>query len=201
MIKQIIIVIILLIAVGLVGYISGYLNSQHVYKQYDYKLLIEMREKEMIIQKSEYYTKMSQIIWGKEARRCDAGLIIKINNLIKEIDTTLTIDEILSLICIESGFNNYAVSSAGAVGLMQILTSTAKEIDTTITERDLFNEDVNLRLGIQYLSRLKKYFAGNMDLALMAYNRGYNRVLAEIKDGKPQRGYVNKIQKYKSEVR
>ena len=150
-----------------------------------------------IVYKSEYYTKMSQLVWGKESRRCDAGLILKIEKLVQQIDSTLNVDDVLALITIESGFNNYAVSNAKALGLMQILYSTAKGIDTTIKEEDLFNEDINLRIGITYLSKLKKQFEGNLELALIAYNRGPGRLIAEMMNDDVKRKYSKSVSKIK----
>jgi len=155
----------------------------------------------IMIQKSEYYTKVSEIIWGKESRRCDAGLILKVERIRQEIDDSLSLDLILSLIAIESGFNKYAISKAGAVGLMQILPTTAKLIDTTITDSShLYDEEKNLQIGIKYLSLLRKRF-DSVDLALLAYNRGPSRVMAEIVNKNLPSGYKDKINKYKSEFR
>ena len=190
--------ILLFITIGiLAGIVAYYEKNEKKYKSMEY----DFKNYQFLIVKSEYYTKVSDLIWGKDSRRCDAGLILKIERIRKEIDSTLSLDLILSLIAIESGFNKYAISKAGAVGLMQILPSTAKEVDSTIINPEqLFDEERNLRIGISYLSKLNKLFQ-NPDLALLAYNRGPNRTLAELQDGKLPTNYRDKIAKFKSEIK
>jgi len=190
--------ILLFITIGiLAGIVAYYEKNEKKYKSMEN----DFKNYQFLIVKSEYYTKVSDLIWGKDSRRCDAGLILKIERIRKEIDSTLSLDLILSLIAIESGFNKYAISKAGAVGLMQILPSTAREIDSTIyNPEQLFDEERNLRIGISYLSKLNKLFQ-NPDLALLAYNRGPNRTLAELQDGKLPTNYRDKIAKYKSEIK
>jgi hypothetical protein len=190
--------ILLFITLGiLAGIVAYYEKNEKKYKSMEK----DFQNYQFLIVKSEYYTKVSDLIWGKDSRRCDAGLILKIERIRKEIDSTLSLDLVLSLIAIESGFNKYAVSKAGAVGLMQILPSTAQEIDSTIINPEqLFDEERNLRIGISYLSKLNKLFQ-NPDLALLAYNRGPNRILAELQDGKLPTNYRDKIAKYKSEIK
>ncbi|MEM5853392.1 MAG: transglycosylase SLT domain-containing protein [Candidatus Aenigmatarchaeota archaeon] len=147
-----------------------------------------------IISKSEYYTKMARVVWGERAGRCDAGLIIKIEKYINQIDTTLNVDMVLSLIVVESGFNQYIISSANAYGLMQLLFSTAKLHDSTLVKpEELFDEDRNIILGIKELSRLNKMFSGNKELVLAAYLYGYNGTLARIKNGNLEKWYQTKI--------
>jgi hypothetical protein len=190
--------ILLFITMGtLAGIVTYYEKNEKKYKSMEK----DFQNYQLLIIKSEYYTKVSDLIWGKDSRRCDAGLILKIERIRKEIDSTLSLDLILSLIAIESGFNKYAISKAGAVGIMQILPTTAKEVDSTINSPEqLFDEERNLRIGISYLSKLNKLFQ-NPDLALLAYNRGPNRTLAELRDGKLPTNYRDKIAKYKSEIK
>lgn len=84
---------------------------------------------------------------------------------------------VYSVINIESNFNKDAISSKGAVGLMQIMPTTAKElaIDLGLSEYDLKNPQHNILLGSCYLSRLLKKFE-NVETALCAYNAGPTNV-------------------------
>lgn len=83
----------------------------------------------------------------------------------------------------ESAFMPYARSSAGALGLMQMMPMTAKTLSThrPITPADLLKTEVNIQLGSRYLNKLLSYFSGNRLLATAAYNIGPTR----IKDYKP----------------
>lgn len=79
----------------------------------------------------------------------------------------------------ESAFAAHAVSPANALGLMQLLPSTADRMATQAgsaqpAREDLFEPSVNIRLGVRYLSELSRLFAGNTALMLAAYNAGEN---------------------------
>jgi soluble lytic murein transglycosylase-like protein len=88
---------------------------------------------------------------------------------------------ILGLIRQESRFNNIIVSSAGAVGLMQILPQTAKDIMGTSKVPNLTNPKKNIRVGTVYLKRLMKKFK-SVPLTLAAYNAGPSRAKKWYKD-------------------
>jgi soluble lytic murein transglycosylase-like protein len=75
---------------------------------------------------------------------------------------------VLSLITVESRFNNFAVSSAGAIGLMQIMPFWQFQIGTT--EQNLFDVQTNLRYGCTILRYYLQRENGNLDRALARYN-------------------------------
>jgi soluble lytic murein transglycosylase len=77
----------------------------------------------------------------------------------------------------ESAFSATAVSSAKALGLMQLLEKTAKRVAASSglpepEAEDLFDPAVNIRLGVRYLAELSKLFDGNIALMAAAYNAG-----------------------------
>jgi len=80
----------------------------------------------------------------------------------------------------ESNFRPEVSSDAGAVGLMQIMPETAKDIGQTIRLKvdplQLTDPELNVRLGVTYLSRLLRRYDGNLYLALAAYNGGPSNV-------------------------
>jgi soluble lytic murein transglycosylase-like protein len=86
-----------------------------------------------------------------------------------------------ALIATESGFDPGAVSPKGAVGLMQVMPTTAQRYgvtgDTkTPVQRKLADPAVNIRTGTRYLRYLIDLFPGRLDLALAAYNAGEGAV-------------------------
>jgi soluble lytic murein transglycosylase len=88
---------------------------------------------------------------------------------------------IVALIRQESLFDPTAVSPASAFGLMQLLSSTARQVARRlgIPELDreqLFDPDLNLTLGIRYLKDLLDRYANNQIKALAAYNAGERAV-------------------------
>ncbi|MFN3681823.1 MAG: lytic transglycosylase domain-containing protein, partial [Nitrospira sp.] len=77
----------------------------------------------------------------------------------------------------ESQYDRQAVSQVGAIGLMQIMPATAKEVAQrygfpAVTRDDLFDEETNVRIGIRYLEHLLARFYGNLVHAIAAYNAG-----------------------------
>jgi len=70
----------------------------------------------------------------------------------------------------ESSWNHKAISEVGAIGLMQVLPSTAKSEFKT-PKKDLFDPYVNVTVGIKYLSKLNQDF-DDVDAMLTAYSHG-----------------------------
>lgn len=76
------------------------------------------------------------------------------------------------LVRLESEFKERATSSVGAAGLTQLMLATAREYDKDLTREDLYDRDTNLRIGFRYLRSLIKWQRGDVQMALLAYNRG-----------------------------
>jgi len=94
------------------------------------------------------------------------------------------------LVRLESDFNERAVSKVGAVGLTQLMPSTARLLDRSVTRDQLFNGKTNLRVGFRYLRSLLDEYRGNVRLAVLAYNRGADAVTRDVKAGvNPGNGY------------
>lgn len=72
----------------------------------------------------------------------------------------------------ESAFNPLAQSRKGAMGLMQLMPQTAKEMGVV----DCTNPEQNIKGGVKYLASLLQIFNGNETLAAAAYNAGPNAV-------------------------
>lgn len=90
---------------------------------------------------------------------------------------------VASLIRQESAFNPAAVSSAHALGLMQLLPSVGRTMARQVGLRhfqasDLLKPEINIELGTRYLSQLVAQFGDHPEYAFAAYNAGTNRVTA-----------------------
>lgn len=90
----------------------------------------------------------------------------------------------------ESAFMPDARSSSGALGLMQLMPGTAKEVASKLKNRsfkvaDLTTPDVNIAMGTSYLNQVYQQLLSNPVLATAAYNAGPHRVLKWLPE-KPQ---------------
>lgn len=88
-------------------------------------------------------------------------------------DTGLDSALLHAVISVESGYNNVAISTKGARGLMQLLPATAKRYGTG----NLFDPAENIGAGARYLRDLMRLFNNDLELSLAAYNAGENAVL------------------------
>jgi soluble lytic murein transglycosylase-like protein len=85
-----------------------------------------------------------------------------------DIDAAL----IASVMEAESAFNPFAVSRAGAMGLMQLMPEVAEEHGAN----QPFDPRENIMAGARYLSRLLRHYNGNLELTLAGYNAGPGNV-------------------------
>ncbi len=94
------------------------------------------------------------------------------------------------LVKLESDFNNHAVSRVGAVGLTQVMPSTARYFKKGVSVEGLYDPKTNLHVGLRYLRTLVDQYHGNVKLALLVYNRGEAAVNDAIQAGhNPTNGY------------
>jgi soluble lytic murein transglycosylase len=120
----------------------------------------------------------------------------------------LDLNLVYSIIKVESDFKTNAVSKSGALGLMQILPSTAKwiakELGEEYLKEKMFEPETNILYGCFYLDYLFDRF-GDMEIVICAYNAGEGKVLDWIENGKLERNeidyeetrnYLAKVEKY-----
>ena len=98
------------------------------------------------------------------------------------------------LVRVESEFTNRAISSKGALGLTQVMPSTARFFEPKLQRSDLFDPETNLHIGFRFLKELIAKYHGDVDLALHAYNRGPSVVDRVVrKGGNPSNGYARAV--------
>jgi len=98
------------------------------------------------------------------------------------------------LVKVESNFTPRAKSRVGAIGLTQVLPSTARLYEPGLTVEQLYDRDTNLRVGFRYLRDLLERYDNNLERALLAYNRGPGKVEELIGAGKdPRNGYSTSV--------
>jgi soluble lytic murein transglycosylase-like protein len=103
-------------------------------------------------------------------------------------------DLVRAVIQVESGFNQYAQSPKGAMGLMQLMPDTARMFGVI----NPFNPIENIRAGVAYLRQLLDKYSDNEVLALAAYNAGPKAVARHGENVPPYREtrtYVSKVYK------
>jgi soluble lytic murein transglycosylase-like protein len=110
---------------------------------------------------------------------------------------------IKAVIHVESAFDQYALSRAGAMGLMQLMPATAASYQL---EQNHFNPNLNVEAGVQHIKDLVARYDNDKKLILAAYNAGAGAV-SKYKGVPPYeetRNYIKKVMKlyalYKKEI-
>ncbi len=105
-----------------------------------------------------------------------------------------------AVVTAESAYDPHALSSAGALGLMQLMPATAKRFGVS----DRKNPRANVYAGTRYLKQLLGMFDNDVRLALAAYNAGENAVIKydnQIPPYPETQNYVRKVLKYYRQYR
>lgn len=159
----------------------------------------------MLDQKAKYYSG-TFLVLNELFQRGDDELISSYGvdfifpvSFLKEIEMASTENDldpvlILSLMKQESAFDESAISTSGALGLMQLMPATALDTDQTVKRPQLLTPERNIMIGTKYLKKLLTRYHGNIALALASYNAGPNAVARWLKDFPPKKGILEFIE-------
>jgi soluble lytic murein transglycosylase-like protein len=136
----------------------------------------------------------------KAAAEKSAGASSGLTELVDKTARAYDVDPLLvhSVIKVESNYNPYAVSRKGALGLMQLVPSTARRFGVS----NSFDARQNVDAGVRYLRYLQNLF-GNDQLAIAAYNAGEGAVLKSggIPPFRETHNYVGEVGRRLSDAR
>lgn len=153
---------------------EGVLHLTNVPSNHNAKYVLILKEKRIIFHPGIDVNKFDQIIINAANKH--------------KIDPAL----IKAVIKAESNFNHQAVSPVGAQGLMQLMPTTASQLQV----EDVFHPGKNIEGGVRYLRYLLNLYGGNLTLALAAYNAGEGAVAKYHNQVPPYRetkNYVNRV--------
>jgi soluble lytic murein transglycosylase-like protein len=125
-------------------------------------------------------------------------LLIYIHGLSHEYHVPF--DLVKSVIHTESSWNHKAVSTSGAIGLMQVKPSTAMSEFKT-PEQDLYDPYVNVTVGIMYLSELYHNSGDDWHYALTSYSHGPTATKRYTANYVYNNFYIDKVNKYLKEFK
>ena len=139
-------------------------------------------------------------------RMVDHPNILRYQALIEKNARARGLDAALvkAVIAVESAFEPAAVSTKGALGLMQVMPETGTRYGVAADrkrtlEQKLLDPEINLRIGTIYLHDLLLLFANDLELALAAYNAGEQSVVHYANRIPPYpetREYVKLVQQF-----
>ncbi|MGQ9818534.1 MAG: transglycosylase SLT domain-containing protein [Candidatus Kapaibacteriales bacterium] len=182
--------------IGIANLIYKQLTGEDMEKRVEIQKPRETNYKSINLKKTNTYSKLStdeQLAFNKTQTK--QGRLGNYEEYIFEAAEKYRLEPelIKSVILAESNANQFAVSKAGAKGLMQLVDSTARYLGVD----NPFEPRQNILSGSRYLRELLDTFDGNLDLALAAYNAGPGSVYKYngIPPFPETRAYVQRVKK------
>ncbi len=141
-------------------------------------------------------TAREDVITDKLQRYGEMGLTRELAESIYDLalQENIAPDVAFGLVRTESEFKTSATSHVGAIGLTQLMPSTARGMREGTTIADLRDPQINLSIGFKFLREMLNHYDGNAKMALLAYNRGPGIVDRILKrGGDPDNGYADAV--------
>ncbi|MBE9536867.1 MAG: lytic transglycosylase domain-containing protein [Proteobacteria bacterium] len=161
--------------------------SENLYKYRDAKGVIHLTNIQSDNRFRPVFKRTAPPLFTKKSRRW------KIDRAIEKASRKHSLDSALirAVVRAESNFNPYAVSYAGAQGLMQLMPETADYLDVI----NPFDIEENIYAGAKYLKQQLNHFDGDVALSVAAYNAGRSAVIRHggIPPYKQTKTYVKKV--------
>lgn len=180
---------------------AGYVKKADEFPQTSENLQSELTKTNMEIEYLSETLKINDMLIEltgsrySESDRMRYALVIAEETARYDIDPSI----ILAIVAAESSFRTTVVSHKGAIGLMQLLPSTAfymsKKVDhINIKEtKELFDAETNLRLGVAYFAYLIEK-TGSLEHAVIAYNYGPGNLKKAInKNAQLPKKYISSV--------
>lgn len=166
---------------------AGFALSENLYKYKDANGVIHLTNIQSDHRFRPIYKRAKSSAFAKKSQRWRIRRVIEKASQRHSIDPAL----IKAVVRAESNFDPYAVSYAGAQGLMQLMPETANDMDVI----NPFDIEDNIYGGVKYLKKLLNYFKGDVALSVAAYNAGRSAVIRHggIPPFKQTKKYVKKV--------
>ncbi len=168
-------------------------NTEHRYKPVPHATPMAMKAAKSAVEEVDQYVSASPAASQNTSLVRSSATPREVDAAIEQAARRHNVDANLvrALIRVESNFNSKAVSRKGAMGLMQLMPSTARQLKVT----NPFDPDQNVDAGVRHLKQLLQDFNGNVKLSLAAYNAGAGAVHrnAGIPNYAETRNYVSRI--------
>ena len=140
---------------------------------------------------------VTRVDWATQSFRPERGIgslpVAEIDRLVRQTAKHFQVDPQLvhAIISVESKYDPNAISSKGAMGLMQLVPATARRFGV----ENPFDPKQNIEGGVNYLKYLLDQYGGNVALSLAAYNAGEHSVerYGGIPAFQETRQYVRKV--------
>jgi hypothetical protein len=168
-------------------------NTEHRYKPVPHVTPMAMKAAKSAVAEVDGYRSLNPGASLNTSFIGSSATLREVDDAIEQAARRHNVDANLvrALIRVESNFNSKAVSRKGAMGLMQLMPSTARQLKVT----NPFDPDQNVDAGVRHLKQLLQDFNGNVKLSLAAYNAGAGAVHrnAGIPNYAETRNYVSRI--------